>query len=131
MPMAVRDLGGDGELYADPFVGTVNHTVAVRVDVSALTNTLVDANGYLKIGTLLTRAGIPIGAGGLKYGAVRQTVKVAANNGAALATAPDIDVTVAVICTLNRAVMEDNFGRVLNADELANPAGSSPIVLLY
>lgn len=133
MPNKVTSVATAGEVHPLPFVGPSDHPVAIRVDVSALTATLVDAYGYLKPGVLLMRNGLPIGVGGAAHGAVAEAVKVAANNGADLATAPDIDVTVFTECAINRAILEDSLGRVLSADELASVgvAGHSPITLLY
>lgn len=131
MPMRSKVVATEGEIHPTPFVGPIDHTVAIRVDVSALNANLVDSDGYLKAGVLLQRNGTPIGVGTPKFGAVVEATKVADNNGAALATAPDIDVAVATICQLNRAILEDSLGRALSADEIASPAGSSPIVLLY
>jgi hypothetical protein len=132
MPIRVSPPVGGGRIQPIPFVGPINHPVSVRVDVSALDNTLVDQNGYLKSGVMLARTGVPVAGAALKYGAVIEATKVAEGNStAALEAARDIDVAVAVICVINRAILEDSLGRVLTADELASPAGSSPIVLLY
>jgi hypothetical protein len=132
MPMRVSAPTGGGNLAVTPFVGPINHTVAIRVDVSTLTSSLVDSRGYLKAGVMLARTGVPVAGAALKYGAVVEHTKVAASNSTAdLNAATDIDVAVAVICAMNRAILENSLGRVLTADEIASPAGSSPIVLLF
>lgn len=58
MPMKITAVAAAGEAYASPFIGPVNHTATVRVDVSALTTYEVDTYGYLKPGVFLTRAGL-------------------------------------------------------------------------
>lgn len=130
--MEVTRVGGMP--YGNPFVGPINHTAPVRVDVSALSATQVDDRGYLKASVFLKRDGTPIGVGEAVYGLVVEPVKVAASNAPAdLAAAVDIDVAVAVICAVNRQIVEDIHGRALTADELASVgvAGASPIVLIY
>ena len=132
-PIAVKSTAAAGEVHPTPFVGPCDHPVAIRVDVSSFTANEVDAYGYLKPGVLLTRAGLRPAAGQAAHGAVAEATKIADNNGAALATAPDIDVTVYTECAINRAILEDSLGRALTADELASVgvAGHSPITLLY
>lgn len=133
MPMDVRTVAAAGEVHANPFVGPIDHTVAIRVDVSALDANLVDANGYLKPGVPLQRTGIPIGISpAFVFGCVVEAVKVADNNTTALATAADVDVAVAVVGAVNRAILEDNLGRALTADELAGfDRAGSKIALLF
>jgi len=63
------------------------------------------------IGANITRA----------YGANIEAVKVAAGNtGAFLAAATDIDIAIATICQVNRAILEDSLGRSLTSGELNN-----------
>jgi hypothetical protein len=57
MPITVEETEG-GTAYASPFVGPVDHTAHVRVDVSALTTSQVDSKGYLKPGVVLTLDGV-------------------------------------------------------------------------
>lgn len=137
MPMTAKKTAGGG-VHANPFVGPINHTVAIRVDVSALTAEMVDTKGYLKPGMILKRDGTPIAAPAAAatagFGVTVEAVKVADSNVAAdLAAATDVDVAVAVIGAVNRGLMESNLGRVLNANEIVafEQAASSPIVLLY
>lgn len=127
MPMRITPESGGGTIQPNPFIGPINHTVSLRIDVSALDDDLVDQYGYLKAGAIIRSNGAPIsGASQVAYGAVVEATKVAANNGAALATAPDIDVAVALFVLINRDVLEDSLGRVLSANELAaiDAAGS-------
>jgi len=55
--MSVTKTAG-GKDYLSPFIGPVDHTQAVRLDVSAMTTDEVDTKGYLKPGVPLTRGGI-------------------------------------------------------------------------
>lgn len=136
MPNRITRTSGGAD-HGNPFVGPVNHTVAIRVDVSGLTATEVDANGYLKPGVILKRDGTiiaaPAAAATAGFGVVVEAVKVADGNTALAGVTDDIDVTVAVVGAVNRAILEDNMGRALNANELVafEQAASSPIVLLY
>lgn len=126
MPIRVTTSDG-GDVHPSPFVGPINHTVAIRVDVSELDDDLVDDDGYLKPGVILQADGTPISdTGQIAYGAVVEATKIADNNTTALATAPDIDVAVGLFVLLNRDIAEDLLGRALSADELAavNAAGS-------
>lgn len=141
MPITMQPTMTAGETFANPFVGPINHTATVRVDVSALTTAEVDAYGYLKPGVPLQRSGLLIplnattpGAGTeTLYGVTSESIKVAQGNTAAdLAAAVDPLVAVALIGAVNRALIEDNLGRALHADELRafNGAGSR-VVLIY
>lgn len=65
------------------------------------------------------------------FGVVMEPVKVATNNTTGLATATDIDVTVAVIGQVNRDIAEDNLGRAYTANEvLAFKAAASRLRLM-
>lgn len=133
MPIGITTRAAAGQDYGNPFVGPVDHTAAIRVDVSALTNTVVDANGYLKPGTPLQKAGTLLSAttGQSVYGVVVEAVKVAASNAAGDLTAgTDIDVAVATIAEVNQAIIEDNLGRALNANELAGFAAAGCHIVL-
>jgi hypothetical protein len=130
MPMSFRSTLTAGEVWANPFLGPVNHTSTVRVDVSALTTDEVDADGYIKPGTIFKVDGTLItGAAELAYGLTVEAVKVAENNGADLATAPDVDVAVALICAVKRGLLESNLGRALSAHEV-EAIGANPAIVL-
>lgn len=127
MPLVIgKEQGGDA--YVSPFIGRIDHTVHVRVDVSALTAAEVDSKGYIKPGVPLRKNGLLVsGAGQFVYGVVPEAVKVAAGNSdAQLAAAVDPFVALAVIALCNRDVIEDNLGRALTANEIAafDAAGS-------
>jgi hypothetical protein len=133
MPMDVRQVAVGGEVHPNPFVGPIFHPVAIRVDISALTDDFVDSRGYLKAGVPLTRAGVPAGgAGTFVHGCVIEAVKVHTDNTTLAAATKDIDVAIVTICQVNRAILEDSIGRVLSAGELAAfDAAGSRCVLLF
>jgi hypothetical protein len=127
VPIDVRNTAG-GSLYASPFVGPVDHTVHVKVDLSGLTVDEVDAAGYLKPGVPLNNANpaVLIGASTVTftYGVTVEATKLP------LATVPPTNTTLGTetadclvaVCThgvINRDVAEDNLGRAYTANELA------------
>lgn len=59
MPTTVTEYASAGVLYASALIGNYQ-TLAVKVDVSALTNTQVDANGYLKPNVPLNLDGLAL-----------------------------------------------------------------------
>lgn len=126
-PIGIRDLTTAGEVHPSPFVGPINHTVAITVDVSTLSDDEVDANGYLKPGVILQQNGDLVnGTSQIAYGAVVEAVKVAADNSALGSVTDDVQVAVALFCVINRDILEDSLGRALTSNELAavNAAGS-------
>lgn len=148
-PITIEQTRAGGMSYGNPFVGPIDHTAPVRVDVSALDATVVDARGYLKPGVPLSRDGTLINAyaagppevlADYVYGVTVEAVKVAAGNTAAdLTAAADIDVAVCVVGAVNRAIMEDVLGRALTAAEIdgftgasgAKGAAGSKVALIY
>jgi len=129
MPLRAKSLASGGDVYGYPFVGPINHTGTVRVDVSALTSDEIDENGYLVPGVPLKVDGTLVsGTGEVIYGVVIEAIKVAEGNAAGdIAAGVDQDVALALIGVVNRDIVEDNLGRVLSADEIAAfaAAGSS------
>lgn len=134
MPMDVRVTATAGEVHANPFVGPIDHTVAIRVDVSAMPAAYVDQYGYLKPGAPLQRAGVSADAvaPAFVFGCVAEATRIHTDNTTLAGVTKDVDVTVVPMGTVNRKLLEDNLGRVLTANELAafNAAGSK-IALLY
>lgn len=132
MPISVTTTGAAGDVVALPFVGPVNHTVAILVDVSTLSDDEVDENGYIKPGVPLQANGdLVSGTGQVVMGLVVESVKIAADNvSGTLAAADDVEVTIATICQVNRDVVEDVLGRALSADELSAIGANDAIVLL-
>ncbi len=120
MPYSITKTAGD-TTYQCPFVGPVEFTTHIKLDVSALTTAEVDAKGYLKPGVALKSDGTLLGgsqslAGG---GVVPYAVKIATGN---TALAGDTSDPLVVVCThgiVNRDIAEDNLGRAYNANELA------------
>lgn len=132
MPMRVTSTAG-GEVHPNPFVGPINHTVGIRVDVSTLTTAEVDADGYIRPGVLLKENGALADATANEtiYGAVVEATKIADDNVAGtLAAADDVEVPVAMFVLINRDILEDSLGRAVSANELAALArGGSHVVL--
>lgn len=119
MPLTITRTTGD-TLYPDPFI-QAGFVASVVVDVSALTTTFVDSNGYLKPGTIVKADGTLItGADQLAFGMVRHPIKVAAgNDSTSLNAATDIPVPVVTHGIVNQTLVADLLGRVLSANELA------------
>lgn len=120
MPIRVNNaVTTGGSSVEPPWVGRIDHVVAIPIDVTALTSDEVDENGYLKAGVPFLRTGLLVTAGAV-YGCVYENTKVAASNDAAdLAAAGSPHVSLVLIGALNRAVLEDNLGRALTAAEIA------------
>lgn len=120
-PKVQRNIVGASQDYGKPFVGPVNHTHQLAVNVAVLTAFEVDSKGYLKPGVIFDKAGILVGVGpAYAYGATVEATKVADGNTAPLlAAAGVVRVAVARIGLLNGDIIEDNLGRVLTANELA------------
>lgn len=118
--------------YESPFVGPVDHTASVQVDITGLTNKEIDTKGYLKPGVPFTRDGLLVGYEDALYGVTVEEVKLIADNEAGTIAAATDPVTVAVglIGTINRAVAEDQLERAYTGDELAGFAASN-ITLIY
>lgn len=121
MPIDIRTKAAAGGVYPSPFVGPIDHTAAIRVDVSTLGTAEVDQYGYIKPGVILQENGGKISAPAqVAYGAVVEAIKIAADNAAAtLAAAADKDVALARFVALNQDIAEDILGRALTADEVA------------
>lgn len=138
MPPRITRNAEAGQDYGNPFVGPVDHTNQLAVDVGLLTAAEVDANGYIRPGLPLAADGTLIGiAPDYAYGAVVEATKVAEGNTQlqrdAAGPAGDGIVRIAVARSglLNRDIVEDNLGRVLSADEIAGiGAASSRLALV-
>jgi hypothetical protein len=132
MPIKVNNaVTAGGRSTESPFVGPVDHTVGIVVPITGLTAFEVDKNGRLKPGIPLTRAGGLVGAGVAVYGCTVGTPKVAKSNAAAdIAAAGSMEVAVALIGTVNRAILEDSLGRVLTANEIAGFALAGSLLKL-
>jgi len=128
-PLGKREVNPGGELAPSPFVGPVDHTEQILLDVSTFDTEEVDADGYIKAGTPVQLTGA-VGTGPVKgalvtnadqqAGVVFEGIKIAASNApAVLAAAPNVEVAVAHMCAINRHRVEDILGRALSAAELS------------
>lgn len=115
-----------------PFVGPVNHTVPIQVDITQFTAKEIDDNGYLKPGVPLTKAGAMLVATNFVFGVTVDYKKVAPSNSATdIAAAGNQDVPVVTICQVNQDVAEDILERAYTAAEIAgfDLAGSKCVLL--
>lgn len=123
MPLKITTITAGGQQDVGPglFIGPVNHTHTLLIDPSNFTTAEVTAQGYLKAGIPLEKDGTLLDAAlDVVYGITVEPVKIAKSNSAAdLTAAANTDVAVATICQVNRAIIEDELGRVLTANELA------------
>lgn len=131
MPFRRKALFSGGQHIPVPFVGPVEHTVSVPVDLSALTDDEITSDGFVKPGVPLTKAGILVASGSV-FGLTVDYVKVADDNAAdTIAALGTVDIPVATICQVNQDVAEDILGRAYTGAELAGMApGLSGVVLL-
>ena len=135
MPMSVTDVLAAGEVHSLPFVGPINHTIGVKVDVSGLTSNEVDANGYLKPGVPFKLSGglLVLADGTLDeylFGANVEAVQVHTDNTTLAGVTTDVEIAVAVFCVINRDLVEDVLGRALTANELAAAAAAGSHVIV-
>lgn len=138
-PLGKTAVRAGGTLHVSPFVGPVDHTEQVKIDVSTLDVQEVDADGYLKPGVpIQLPGGVGTGpvAGALptnadqRAGITIEPIKIAADNAAAtLAAAPDVQVAVAYLCAINRARCEDILGRAFSAADLGALANGNVRVI--
>lgn len=124
MPISGDKIAGAPN-YADPFLGPVDHTAHLKIDVSQLTTAEVDARGCLKPNVPFLRSGgRPVGAAGeAVYGVSLAPVKLAGvgpnpTNASLAATTQDQFVAVATIAQLQRHIARDNLGRDFSASEI-------------
>lgn len=136
-PIQVRDLGSPGKIYLNPWRGKIDHTAQIAVDITALTDDEVDAQGYLKPGVPLTQAGTLVGAGDVVFACTIEPLNVLNLNplapvafATALAAAGTQQMGVGTIGQVNRAIIEANLERVLTADELAGFAAAGCLIHL-
>lgn len=135
MPMKISSVADAGEVHPNPFVGPVNHTYVVKVDVSGLTSNEVDANGYIKPGVPLKIAGgllvLADGtAGEYIAGAVVEAVQIHTDNTTLAGVTADVEIAIALFCLMNRDILEDSLGRALTANELAAIAAAGSHVAI-
>lgn len=113
-----------GSAYSAVHVGTPDSQdkVHLGLDVSALSDAVVDADGFLIPGAVLDRtdASIPDGtADGAGVVVIAVTEVAASNSAADLTAASDRTISVLARGTVQQARVEENLGRALTAAELA------------
>jgi hypothetical protein len=115
------------------FLGPIDHTISIPVDLTQFTNKEIDDDGYLKPYIPLDRAGAMIGGSpAFVFGVTVERRKVADDNAtdtiAALGTE---DIAVALICCVVRDIAEDVLDRAYTANELAgfDRAGSKSVLV--
>lgn len=120
MPIRVTNPAAADQVYANPFVGPVNHTAQIQVNVTALTSAEIDAKGYLKPGVPFLLTGALVTAGAV-FGVTMEPIKVANGNAAGdiSAASAAFELAVGTIGQINRAVAEDNLGRAYTTAEIA------------
>jgi hypothetical protein len=115
-----------------PFVGPIDHTVGVLVDLTAFTTGEIDANGYTKAGIPLRKTGAKVTATNFVFGVTVEPVKVAKDgDSATIAALGTVELAVATICQVNQDIAEDLLGRAYTAAEIAgfDLAGSKCVLL--
>lgn len=127
MPMRVEDRSQGGVGYATPFVGPVDHTEVIVVDLASMTAAEVDAKGYLKPGVPLAADGKLVGEDGVVHGVTIEPLKVTDASGDRYSSMP---VALAVIGAVNKDIIEDNLGRALTADEVAGFSAAGCLIRL-
>lgn len=132
MPLSITNTAG-GASHGNPFVGPIDHTAHVFVDVSDMSDKEVDENGYLKPGVPLKQDGNLVGSGAFVFGITIEAVKVAAGNTDTILDAVTTDpmIAVATVCQVSQDIIEDTLGRALTSDELAgfDVAGSKVVLI--
>lgn len=121
MPIRVATKTVAGQVYARPFVGPIDHFVQLAVNIAVLTVREVDSDGFIKPGVPFQASGALISAAAqIIWGVTPESIKVAnSNSGADLTAAGTVQLGLASIGQLNRALAEANLGSAYNANELA------------
>lgn len=122
MPISIKKTSG-GLAHSPVFVGEIQNTDSVVVDISDLTTKEVDADGFLKPGVPFSKSGDLVGAAVAVYGVTIEAIKLPH------ATIPPTDVSLAAdtgTCPvavgfglINRDAAEDNLERAYTANEIA------------
>lgn len=134
MPLSIKNTAG-GASHGNPFVGPIDHTAHVKVDISGLTVDEVDVNGYLKPGVPLTQAGILV-ASGFVFGVTVEAAKlplvtVPPTNTTLGTETGDCFVAVGTIGQVSQDIAEDTLGRAYTTAEKAGfDAAGSKLTLI-
>lgn len=126
---AAGALTATGVATADRLVSVIHHDATTPIPVDLTSEfTISDTDEIDNTGGTATSADYLVVTFEVQdqyvYGVTVAPVKVATNNTSGLATATDIDVTVATFGQLNRDVCEDNLARAFNANEVAGFSAS-------
>lgn len=134
MPLSITNTAG-GASHGNPFVGPIQHTAHVKVDISGLTTKEVDINGYLKPGVPLTQAGILV-TSGFVFGVTVEAVKlplatVPPTDGTLATETGDCFVAVGTMGQVSQDIAEDTLARAYTTEEKAGfDAAGSKLVLI-
>lgn len=129
MPISVATTLGK-VAHASALIGQYQ-TVHVKVDISALTNKEVDAQGFLKPNVPLSLLGVALaGAAGEVPCVTVEPIKVHTDNTTLSGVTNDPFIACAVTGTLNRDVTEDVLDRVLTTAEIAALNGPNSKIVL-
>jgi hypothetical protein len=131
MPIRFKDTGTVRRIHDKPFVGPLDFTVGIQVNLATLTNKEIDEYGYLKPGIPFQRNGTLVGAApAFVFGVSVEEIKVADGN-TGIAGLGTVEVAVATICQVNQSVATAILGRAYTANEIAGfyRAGSKCVLL--
>jgi len=114
------------------FLGPIDHTISIPVDLTQFTDKEIDEFGYLKPYIPLQRDGTMLGSSDFVYGVTVERRKVADDNESATIAALGIeDIAIALICCVVRDIAEDVLDRAYTAAEVAgfDLAGSKCVLV--
>lgn len=133
MPVIFTTASGSGTTYGNPFLGPLDHTAQISVNLALLTNAEIDDHGYVKPGIPLTKAGILVaGSPAFVYGVTVEAIKVANDNlSGTISALGSQDIAVGTVGEVLQQMCADNLGRALTANELAgfDRAGSKLVLV--
>lgn len=113
-----------------PFVGPIDHTVGILVNLANLTNKEIDDYGWVKPGIPLNKSGALVTSGAV-FGVTVESIKVADDNASAtIAALGSVTLAVATIAQVNQDITEDILERALTAAELTGFAAAGCRVVL-
>lgn len=133
MPIHVEKTTG-AFVYGSPFLGRIDHTAQIDVDLSGFTEDEIDSRGYLKPGVPLTKDGALVGVAGLLFGVTIEPLKVVEGRvtGFAQAGIDELGVITVAVATHGQVVLdaaEDILGRAYTEDEIAGFEASNITLL--
>lgn len=125
----IRKQPAGGPVHTSAFIGEVDDTLSVKVQVNKLTTFEVDAYGFLKPNVPLKIDGSLLNgtAGEYVYGVTVEATRLVdrnPSNASLLADGRTLPVIVCVIGLVNRAIARDVLGRPYTAAEIAGFAAA-------